>query len=120
MEPTMLSNPENPDTLLTRDALAAALTAAGFPVKAATLATKATRGGGPPYQLFGARPLYRWADAIAWAESRLSSLHRSTSEYSPVTTGARTDPHENMSTKLPGEKRPGISAASSSDKERPI
>jgi hypothetical protein len=118
--PTMTLIPEDPDALLTREAVAAALTAAGFPVKTSTLATKATRGGGPPYQLFGARPLYRWGGAVAWAESRLSSLHQSTSEYSPAMTGVRTDPHENMPTKLPGEKRPGISAASSSDKERAI
>jgi hypothetical protein len=61
-----------PDTLLTRDGVAAALTDAGFPVSGATLATKATRGGGPPYRLFGRRPLYRWADALEWARGRLS------------------------------------------------
>ena len=69
-----------PDALLTRKTTAEALTAAGFPVKVGTLATKATRGGGPPYQLFGKKPLYRWADALAWAHSRLSQLRRSTSE----------------------------------------
>jgi len=70
------------DTLLTRDATAAALTAAGFPVKSKTLATKATRGGGPPYRLFGARPLYRWGDALAWAKGRLSAPRHNTSEQS--------------------------------------
>jgi hypothetical protein len=70
----------DPEARLTRTAVAAALTAKGFPVRAATLATKATRGGGPPYQLFGARPLYRWADALEWAQSRLSPPRRSTSE----------------------------------------
>ena len=35
--------PDNPDTLLTRDAVAAALTARGYPVKSKTLATKASR-----------------------------------------------------------------------------
>ena len=67
------------DALLTRDMAAAALTAAGYPVKAKTLATKATRGGGPPYRLFGVRPLYRWADTLAWAHERLSAPRRSTS-----------------------------------------
>src|SRR5271170_840274 len=38
-----------PDALLTRAATAAALTDTGFPVSPATLATQATRGGGPPY-----------------------------------------------------------------------
>jgi hypothetical protein len=72
--------PSDHSALLTRDQAAAALTAAGFPVKAKTLATKATRGGGPRYQSFGARVLYRWGDALAWAEARLSPPISSTSE----------------------------------------
>jgi hypothetical protein len=68
------------DTMLTRDAVAAALKAAGFPVSAATLATKATRGGGPPYRLFGRRPLYRWGDALDWANGLLSAPAANTSE----------------------------------------
>jgi hypothetical protein len=72
--------PENPDALLTRDATAAALTAAGYPVKAKTLATKASRGGGPPFRKFGHKPLYRWADVLDWAEARLSAPLGSTSE----------------------------------------
>ena len=75
--------PENPDALLTRDALAAALTERGFPVKAKTLSTLASRPGktgSPPFRHFGARVLYRWADGLAWAESRLSALRGSTSE----------------------------------------
>jgi hypothetical protein len=68
------------DTLLTRDMAAAALTEAGYPVKSKTLATKATRGGGPTYRVFGVRPLYRWGDALAWAQERLSTPRRSTSE----------------------------------------
>jgi hypothetical protein len=43
-----------PDTLLRRKATAEALTAAGFPTAEKTLATKATRGGGPPYRKYGA------------------------------------------------------------------
>ena len=45
-----------------------------------TLSTKASRGGGPPYQLFGPRVLYRWGDALKWAQARLSTPRRSTSE----------------------------------------
>jgi hypothetical protein len=70
------------DELLTRDAVAAALTEAGFPITCATLSTKATRGGGPPYRLFGRRPLYQWADALAWAHGRLSVAATSTAEHS--------------------------------------
>jgi hypothetical protein len=76
----MNPNAEHPDALLTRDQTAAALTACGFPIKAKTLSTKATRGGGPPYQLFGPRVLYRWGDALGWAQARLSAPQRSTSE----------------------------------------
>ena len=72
--------PDDPLALLTREAVAAALTEAGFPVKSRTLATKATRGGGPQYRKFGTRPLYRWGDALSWAESRLSRPRGSTSE----------------------------------------
>jgi hypothetical protein len=72
--------PDDPNTLLRRRPAAEALTAAGFPVSEKTLATKAVRGGGPPYRLFGRTVLYRWADALAWAESRLSAPRCSTSE----------------------------------------
>ena len=69
-----------PDALLTREQAAAALTDAGFPIKAKTLATKATRGGGPLFQRFGSRPLYRWGDALQWAQARLSKPVANTSE----------------------------------------
>lgn len=72
--------PTNPDLLLRRRDTAAALTALGYPTAAATLATKAVRGGGPPFRLFGRIPLYRWGDAVAWAEARMSPLRGSTSE----------------------------------------
>jgi hypothetical protein len=70
----------NNDDLLTRDQTASALTALGFPVAGPTLATKATRGGGPPFRRFGRRPLYRWGDAVDWAKSQLSGPIRSTSK----------------------------------------
>lgn len=68
------------DTMRDRKSTAEALTNAGFPVSPATLATMATRGGGPQYHLFGRKPLYRWGDALAWAKGRLSKPIRSTSE----------------------------------------
>jgi len=70
----------HPDSLLTRDATAAALTAAGYPVRSKTLSTKASRGGGPKFRKFGTRPLYRWADALEWATGRLGPTVSSTSE----------------------------------------
>ncbi len=68
------------DVLLTRADVASALSEAGFPVSAATLATKAVRGGGPSYQLFGRKPLYRWGSALEWARGRLSQPVTNTSE----------------------------------------
>ena len=72
--------PHDPDALLLRAATAEALTEAGYPVSASTLATKASRGGGPPYRRFGPRPLYRWGDALTWAEARLSTPRCNSSE----------------------------------------
>jgi hypothetical protein len=71
----------DPDTLLTRDQTAVALTEAGFPVRSATLATKACRGGGPEFKLFGTRPLYRWGDALAWAQAKLTAPRRKADQF---------------------------------------
>ena len=76
----MTQVPDNPDALLTRERTAAALTAAGYPVATKTLATKATRGGGPPYRLFSGRALYRWGDALDWARGLTTPPRRSTSD----------------------------------------
>jgi hypothetical protein len=72
--------PDHPDVRLTRERTAAALTALGYPVSARTLATKATRGGGPPYSLFGQRAMYRWGDALEWAQSLTTPPRRTTAE----------------------------------------
>jgi hypothetical protein len=72
--------PDTPDALLVRRDAAAALTAAGYPVAPATLATRAVRGGGPLFRRFGRVPLYRWGDLLDWAQSRLSAPMGNTSE----------------------------------------
>jgi hypothetical protein len=72
--------PQDPDTLLGRRETAHALTAAGYRTSPATLATKASRGGGPPFRRWGRKPLYRWGDTLQWAWSRLGPPIRSTSE----------------------------------------
>jgi hypothetical protein len=69
-----------PAALLRRVACAEALTNAGFPISAKTLASMATRGGGPPYRTFGRVVLYRWSEALGWAEGRLTPPRSSTSE----------------------------------------
>ena len=72
--------PENLDALLSRKDGARALTAFGYVTSPQTLATKATRGKGPPYRNFGKRAIYRWGDLIAWAEANTTPLQYSTSE----------------------------------------
>jgi hypothetical protein len=81
-----MSLPEQ-NALLRRTAVANTLTEAGYPTAAATLATKATRGGGPPFRLYGRVPLYRWGEALAWAQGRLSTP-RCTSKHSAATVAA--------------------------------
>jgi hypothetical protein len=65
---------------LSRKHAAAALTAKGFPTAEATLATIASRGGGPPFSKFGTRVVYRWGDLLSWAKGRLTGPINSTSE----------------------------------------
>jgi hypothetical protein len=72
--------PDHHDMRLTRRQSAAALTEVGYPTSAATLATLASRGGGPVYRHYSSRVLYRWGDLIEWAEARLGPPMRSTSE----------------------------------------
>jgi hypothetical protein len=75
------------ETLLSREAAAQALTAAGYITSPSTLATKATRGNGPGYRIFGKRAIYRWGDLIAWAEEQTAPLRHSTSELTPISAG---------------------------------
>jgi hypothetical protein len=70
----------SPDAMLTREKGATALSDLGYPVTKATLATLATRGGGPLYRRFGKRVLYRFRDLTDWAEARCSVPRHSTSE----------------------------------------
>ena len=53
----------------------------GYPVAVSTLAKLAVHGGGPPYQKFGSRVVYRTEDLRAWAEGR-SRRRTSTSDNS--------------------------------------
>jgi hypothetical protein len=68
--------PDDPDTWLRRAALAEALTCRGLTISTATLASMAVRGGGPPFKIWGAYPLYRWGDAWTWAQMRLEAPRR--------------------------------------------
>jgi hypothetical protein len=73
-----MTNQRDLDVLLPRSEAAAALTEAGFRTAPATLATMATRGGGPRFQKYGPRPLYRLGDLLDWAHARLTTPARPT------------------------------------------
>lgn len=62
--------PTDPETRLRRKEAAEALTAKGYPISAPTLASMVTQRRGPPFYVFNNVALYRWADLLAWAESR--------------------------------------------------
>lgn len=72
--------PTDLDTRLKRREAASALTTAGYPISPATLATVASRGGGPVYRCFGRTVIYRWGDLLQRAEKRMTEPRRSTSE----------------------------------------
>ncbi len=72
--------PDGLNSSLTRVQVAAALTAAGYPISPSTLSTMATRGGGPPYRNFGPRVLYLWGEALEWAQARMSKPRRAPAE----------------------------------------
>jgi hypothetical protein len=81
-----------PETRLRRKAVAEASTAHGYPIKEKTLATMASRGGGPPYQLWGRIPIYMWGPYLDWAQGRLSEPRSSTSEGDAKTRGRGRKP----------------------------
>jgi hypothetical protein len=63
--------PTDPNARLRRADAAKALTAVGYRISAATLASMVTRGGGPRFRVFGNIADYAWGDLLAWAESRV-------------------------------------------------
>jgi hypothetical protein len=77
-------NTPHDDALLTREDNAAALTAAGYKTSKTTLATLATRGGGPPFMKYGKHVVYRFGDSLVWAKGKLRPPVRSTSERPAV------------------------------------
>jgi hypothetical protein len=72
----MTTIPARSDVWLTRIQLSTALSEHGYPVAVTTLATKATRGGGPPFKKFGPKALYRLDLALEWARSQLKEPPR--------------------------------------------
>lgn len=56
------------------------LTQRGYKVASTTLAKLASVGGGPTYESFGRKPLYRPTDLLAWVQERSTGPRRSTSD----------------------------------------
>jgi hypothetical protein len=77
-------NPTASDRRLSRREAAQFLADNGYPVAATTLAKYASIGGGPIFESFGRKPLYRSDDLLAWARGKSTGPRRSTSD-----TGAR-------------------------------
>jgi hypothetical protein len=73
-----MNQPDDP--LRSRRAAAQFLTQCGYPVASATLAKYASVGGGPIFESFGRKALYRESNLLAWAEARTSGPRRSTSD----------------------------------------
>jgi hypothetical protein len=71
----------DPRTFLTRRQLPGPLKACGFDVPHDTLATMASRGGGPPFRKFGKSAVYQWADVVAWVRETMGEPARTTSEH---------------------------------------
>jgi len=68
------------DRRLTRREAAEFLSERGFRVASSTLAKYATVGGGPLFESFGRRPLYKAADLLTWVASKSTGPRRSTSD----------------------------------------
>jgi hypothetical protein len=72
---------------LDRQQAADFLTARGYRTARATLAKLACIGGGPVFESFGRKPLYREADLMAWALAKTTGPRRSTSDPGAVPSG---------------------------------
>jgi hypothetical protein len=75
------------DRKLGRKEAAQFLTDRGYKTAPATLAKWACIGGGPTFESFGRRPLYREADLLAWAQARTTGPRRSTSDLGARPSG---------------------------------
>jgi hypothetical protein len=62
--------PIDPHAKMPRKKMAAALTAIGYRCSPATLASLASRGGGPVFAKWGPLAIYEWVDGIRWAQAK--------------------------------------------------
>lgn len=70
----------SPCALINRAQCAKLLSEAGYPTSRHTLASLASRGGGPLYRKYGRVVVYRWSDALDWAQARLGAFRSTASE----------------------------------------
>jgi hypothetical protein len=71
--------PDN-ERRLTRAEAAAFLSERGYRVAYATLNKYAVTGGGPAFESFGRKPLYRPTDLMAWVASKTTGPRRHSSD----------------------------------------
>lgn len=71
------------------------------------LATKASRGGGPPYQLFGKIAIYTWGTLVAWALAEMGEPARSASEHRARqgTPAPQSPSQEKLASMVEGSRR---------------
>jgi hypothetical protein len=67
------------DTLLSTEELSAAFAELNLPLAVATLVTRRTLGGGPPFEKYGKWVRYRWGKARNWRLAQ-GRMFTSTSE----------------------------------------
>lgn len=73
--------------MLSRREAAAYLTAKGYPLAAATLASWAVYGKGPKFSRFGRRPLYRRDELDRWSREQTSFEANSTAAHDHANGG---------------------------------
>jgi hypothetical protein len=73
---------------LDRRQAAAFLTDRGYRTAPTTLAKLACIGGGPTFESFGRKPLYRETDLLAWARAKTTGPRRSTSDSGAQHSGS--------------------------------
>jgi hypothetical protein len=71
---------------------AAFLSERGYRVAAATLNKMRCVGGGPDFELFGRRPVYREKSLLDWAQARTTHVLRSTSDPAASTAPSLATP----------------------------
>jgi hypothetical protein len=103
MEQPMANQFDRDSRRFVRESAAKFLTEQGLPTSPATLATLASRGGGPSYAVYGRRAIYSEADLIDWAIKRLGKPAATFSEHQAREVDGR--PAERAATRVERKAR---------------